>query len=127
MSGIDEARGRLLKLAVARLLAEGKAEAEARAPAERALEAPPCSPVLTIKERDDRSEAVGIRRAKSVRYAVASTTVSPIVTRGGRYAISPRLSRMTSTTRSCERSASSRLSNSVTDTARFGSASSRKA
>jgi WD40 repeat protein len=69
----------------------------------------------------------GTVRVRPLAYAVARTNVSPMTTRGGRYAISPSRSRIIPTTRSCERRASSRLLNSVTDTARFGSASSRKA
>ena len=52
VSEIDEVRDRLLEWAVARLLAEGKTEAEARALAERALASPPSFPIPTIEELD---------------------------------------------------------------------------
>ena len=56
MSEIDEVRDRLLERAVARLLAEGKTEAEARALAERALAAPPSFTIPTIAELAEKSE-----------------------------------------------------------------------
>ena len=83
-----------------------------------------CRPELSASART-RSHSVP--PAPPSAYAVANTTVSPTVTRGGRYAISPNCSRMIETTSSWQRMASSRRSNSVTETARFGSASSRKA
>lgn len=86
------------------------------------------APARTCGSRHHQpAHAAGEENAKVCTYAVANTAVSPVITRGGRYAISPSRSRMMPTTSSCERIPWSRLSNSVTEMARLGSSSSRNA